>query len=430
MPRCRRSQSLKNQRSTSIVRSNANNLTDFPRLARAPIELEFFLDKRIFIRKIRYLTEELNNDSNYGKNGTVKTKFMLKCKLYLSIAKLRQGLPLTFQSTLGVILALGLTTSPAQAFDYFQTLPDKPLQPSNNPVTKAKAELGKRLFFDPSLSKSREYSCNHCHNVYNGGDDDRAFSPGYNQQLTKRSAPALWNIGLQTVLYWDGRSKSLEDQTKDHLLDKSIMSITKQELLQRLNDKGYKADFQKAFGSTKITLTTVAYAIASFERSLMSPNSPFDRYLKGNLNALSDEAIKGMQAFNEAGCLACHFGVNFAGPAPGPAMGMGDGFYELFPTKRGSEYETSLDLLSDKGLYEFSKKENEIHMWRVPPLRNIALSAPYFHNGSAKTLEQAIKVMGKAQFDFDLSKEKIAEIATFLRSLTGDMPAILNDSKK
>lgn len=313
----------------------------------------------------------------------------------------------------------------AHAFDYFQALPDKPLQPANNPLTKEKAALGKRLFFDKALSKSNQFSCNHCHNVYNGGDDDSAFSYGYNQQKTKRSTPALWNIGLQTVLYWDGRSTSLESQSKDHLLDKRIMAITKQELLQRLSDRGYKSEFKKAFGSESITLSRVANAIASFERALMSPNSPFDRYIKGNKDALSDMAIKGMQAFNKAGCLACHFGVNFAGPAPGPAMGMGDGFYELFPTKRGTQYETQLDLLSDLGRYEFTKQDYEKHMWRVPPLRNIALSAPYFHNGSAATLEEAIKAMGKAQFGFDLTGEQIQQIAAFLRSLTGDMPEIL-----
>lgn len=330
-------------------------------------------------------------------------------------------------------LVCGLTTlnpaaiSQAMAFDYFQVLPDKPLQPKNNPVTREKAELGKRLFFENALSKSNDFNCNSCHNVYNGGDDDQAFSQGYNQQTTHRSTPALWNIGLQTVLYWDGRATSLEDQTKDHLMDNAIMAISKQELLQRLKDLGYTSEFKKAFASESITLSRVANAIASFERSLMAPNSPFDLYLKGNKNALSEQAKKGMQAFNDSGCMACHFGVNLAGPAPGPAMGMGDGFYELFPTKRGTTYEQSLNLLSDKGRYEFTKNDGEIYMWRVPPLRNIALSAPYFHNGSAATLEEAIRAMGKAQFDFDLSEEKVAQIAAFLRSLTGDMPQILRD---
>jgi len=320
-----------------------------------------------------------------------------------------------------------LLSNNALAFDYFQPLPKKPLQPKNNPLTAEKAQLGKRLFFETALSKSSDFSCNHCHNVFNGGDDDQAFSTGFNNQQTHRSAPALWNIGLQTVLYWDGRSTSLEQQTKDHLMDKTIMAISKQEILQRLIDRGYKTEFKKAFGSESITLSRVANAIASFERALMAPNSPFDLYLKGNKNALSEMAVKGMQAFNDAGCLACHFGVNFAGPAPGPAMGLGDGFYELFPTKRGTSYEQSLNLLSDKGRYEFTKNEADMYMWRVPPLRNIALSAPYFHNGSAATLEEAIKAMGMAQFGFDLSDEKITQIAAFLRSLTGDMPAILRE---
>ena len=346
------------------------------------------------------------------------------------VESLKFGNPLARALCLWVALCAVSAFNPlfienAMAFDYFQALPEKPLQPKNNPLTPKKAALGKRLFFDVALSKSKDFSCNHCHNVYNGGDDDQAFSVGYNQQVTRRSAPALWNIGLQTVLYWDGRSTSLEEQTKDHLLDQSIMAMNEKELMKRLIEGGYRLDFKKAFGSNSITLSRVADAIASFERSLMAPNSPFDLYIKGNKDALSDLAIQGMQAFNQAGCMACHFGVNFAGPAPGPAMGMGDGFYELFPTKRGTEYEKSLDLLSDKGRYEFSKNESEMYMWRVPPLRNIALSAPYFHNGSAATLEDAIKAMGKAQFGFDLSETQIRQIAAFLRSLTGDTPKIL-----
>ena len=165
---------------------------------------------------------------------------------------------------------------------------------------------------------------------------------------------------MQTVLYWDGRIKTLEKQSKDHLLDPRIMANSKKELLKRLVDAGYQKAFEDAFGDdSDINLNNIAKALASFQRALMAPNSPFDRYLRGNKNALSETAIKGIETFNNAGCLACHFGVNFAGPAPGPAMGMGDGFYELFPNNLGSSYDQSHKLTEDLGRYEYSKDPSE-----------------------------------------------------------------------
>ena len=250
--------------------------------------------------------------------------------------------------------------SPVNAFDYLQPLPEQALVAKDNPLTKAKIALGKRLFFDTLLSKTNSHSCNYCHNLYTGGDDDRAYSQAPKLKPTSRSAPGLWNIGLQTVLYWDGRIKPLEKQSKDHLLDPRIMANSKKELLKRLVDAGYQKAFEDAFGDdSDINLNNIAKALASFQRALMAPNSPFDRYLRGNKNALSETAIKGIETFNNAGCLACHFGVNFAGPAPGPAMGMGDGFYELFPNNLGSSYDQSHKLTEDLGRYEYSKDPSE-----------------------------------------------------------------------
>jgi cytochrome c peroxidase len=320
----------------------------------------------------------------------------------------------------------------AHAFDYFQPLPEQPLVPADNPLNAAKIALGKRLFYDPRLSVKNTHSCNHCHNLLTGGDDDRAFSPTPDNDLTKRSTPGLWNIGMQTVLYWDGREKTLESQALDHLSDPDIMGFDnaktlEKRLKQRLKqDESYRDAFSKAFNDDNgISMANIAKALASFQRALMAPNSAFDRYIKGDKTALSPAAVKGMQEFNEAGCLACHFGTNFAGPAPGPAMKMGDGFYELFPNILGSSYDESLHLLDDLGRYEYSKNPAEKRMWRVPPLRNIALTAPYFHNGSAKTLREAVRVMGKTQFKHDLNEEQIDHITAFLRSLTGELPEVL-----
>lgn len=335
------------------------------------------------------------------------------------------GAPLS--AVLGVVFVF---IQPAQAFDYFQPLPEQPMVPADNPLSKTKIELGKRLFYDIRLSKNNSHSCNHCHNLLNGGDDDKAYSTSPDNTTTKRSAPGLWNIGLQTVLYWDGRAKTLESQALDHLADPVIMGFSNTDsLIQRLKgDADYHSAFANAFNEKQpINLNNLAKALASFQRALMAPNSAFDRYIRGDKTALSAAAVKGMQEFNDAGCLACHFGTNFAGPAPGPALKMGDGFYELFPNNLGSQYDRSHQLTKDLGRYEYSKNPDEKYMWRVPSLRNIALTGPYFHNGSAKTLREAVTIMAKTQFGNKLSDEQLDNITAFLRSLTGEVPEVLRE---
>jgi cytochrome c peroxidase len=319
-------------------------------------------------------------------------------------------------------------TIPVFAFDYFQPLPNTVPVPDNNPNTVFKVELGKQLFFDPRLSLDGSLTCNNCHNIAAGGEDGRAQSLGYKQTPTRRSAPTLWNIAYQTVLFWDGRARSLEDQAKEHLTDANIFGISDENVLvERLAGiPEYRRNFARAFGEqATISLDTIAKALASFERTLITPDSPFDKYIRGNNTLLSEAALRGMEAFRQVGCLACHFGVNFAGPAPGPALHMGDGFYELFPNNRGSKYDKQYHLTDDKGIYEVTKNPADKYLWRVPPLRNIALTAPYFHNGSAKTLVEAVRIMAKTQENKVLSDQEIADIIAFLNSLTGQRPALL-----
>jgi len=320
-----------------------------------------------------------------------------------------------------------LLATPTYAFDYLQPLPDKVPVPADNPMTPAKIKLGKQLFFDSRLSENGTLSCNNCHNIFAGGEDARSFSIGYQGKITDRSAPSLWNVGFKTVLYWDGREKSLEAQTKNHLIDKIITGFSnKQDYLHRLNSiQGYQKEFNQAFGNnSEISLSLVAKAISSFERTLVTPNSRFDRFIKGNKSLFSDQEKRGMEEFRLQGCIACHFGVNFSGPAPGPALKMGDGFYEIFPNYRGSKYDKQYDLLSDKGIYLLTNNPRDMYMWRVPSLRNIALTAPYFHNGSAKTLHEAILIMGKAQYNYDLTVQQANDILVFLNTLTGERAAI------
>ena len=330
----------------------------------------------------------------------------------------------------GMALAMFTNMGYAAAFDYFQPLPEQPLIPEQNPLTEEKIALGKKLFFDKRLSSNNQLSCNDCHNLSNNRKPTPALAIGVSGKSSKRNPPTLLNIGLQTVLYWDGRTANLEQQAIDHLGDPDIMgNIDKEALLNKLsNDKHYVKEFMNTFDSAHaIKMQNIASALASFQRALMTPNSPFDRYIKGDDKAISAQAKTGMQLFNDTGCLACHFGVNFAGPAPGPAMGMGDGFYELFPNNLGSVYDTSHQLTDDLGRYEFSRDPGEKYMWRVPPLRNIALTAPYFHNGSAKTLQEAVTIMAKTQTNKTLTKTEIDAIVAFLQTLTGELPAVLKE---
>ncbi len=328
-------------------------------------------------------------------------------------------------------LITALLSSPVAAFDYLQPLPDEIPVPANNPITAAKVELGKILFFDSRLSLDGTLSCNSCHNIMSGGEDGRAFSIGFQGKKTRRSAQSLWNVAFKTVLFWDGHAKSLEAQTIEHILDKTITGYTNEsDFVKRIKSiGGYQQAFNNAFKNTfnkpvEINLKLVSQALSSFERTLTTPDSRFDRYIKGEKSLLTEQEKRGMEEFRLKGCIACHFGVNFSGPAPGPALKMGDGFYELFPNNRGSKYDKLYNLLEDKGIYYLTKNPGHEYMWRVPSLRNIALTAPYFHNGSARTLREAILIMGKTQYGHDLSDQQVEDIQAFLMSLTGKTPDI------
>ena len=325
------------------------------------------------------------------------------------------------------LLLITLSCAPllAHGFDYFQPLPKQVPVPKDNGLTKAKIELGKKLFFDARLSREHSHTCNTCHNLTARDSDPRAVSLGANGLPTRRNAPALWNIGFQTVLFWDGRANSLEEQFKQHAVDVQITGYDESvALLTRLHSiPGYVTEFKRVFKSD-ITLDNVAKAVASFERTLVTPNSRFDRYMRGNKNALNAQELRGKEEFRSVECLSCHFGVNFAGPAPGPALHMGDGFYELFPNYLGSAYDASHHLADDLGVFEFDHDPAHQRLWRVPPLRNIALTAPYFHNGSARTLEDAVRIMAKVQLKKELSDQQVADLVAFLNSLTGTLPKI------
>lgn len=300
----------------------------------------------------------------------------------------------------------------------WEPLPAQAPTPADNPLTEAKAELGKRLFFETQLSKTGEISCNSCHTVHTSGTDNKPVSMGIHRQLGGRNSPTVWNAAFWTVQFWDGRIASLEEQAKRPLINPVEMGMENHDaVVKRLVDlKTYGESFKKAFGDTAITIDRIAKAIASYERTLLTPDSAFDRYLKGDKTALNATALRGMALVKETGCTSCHSGPHFNGPVvPG-------GFYMKFPTIPGSEYEKKYELAKDLGRFVSTQNEADKNMWRVPSWRNVELTAPYFHNGKVETLEEAVRVMAKTQLAKDLKEVEVQDIVAFLKTLTGKKP--------
>ena len=303
----------------------------------------------------------------------------------------------------------------------FRPLPDKAPHPVDNPPTVSKIELGKMLYFDPRLSIDGTISCNSCHNVMSDGADGRPVGVGVQGQRGGRGSPTVWNSAFHTVQFWDGRAVTLEDQAKGPLTNPIEMGMPSHDLvITRIKEiPGYIDAFKKAFPKDKeITIDHVAKAIATYERTLITPNSRFDKYMKGNKKILTAQEIRGMKLVDEIGCTSCHTGVNFAGEG----FKMGEGNYQPFPQIPGSKYDKMYDLTSDLGRYEVTKKAEDKNHWRVPTWRNVALTAPYFHNGKVKTLDEAVRVMAKTQLDADLTDPQVADIVAFLNTLTGEFP--------
>ncbi len=317
-------------------------------------------------------------------------------------------------------LLLALATSAAHALT---PLPDQVPVPAHNPMSTAKVALGKQLFFDPRLSLDGTVSCFSCHNVTTaGGDDDRATSIGVGGNLGNRSAPTVLNSAYMSVLFWDGRAASLEEQAKGPLINPVEMAMPDHaSVIARLRKiPGYVRQFNAVFsGKDTLTLDNVARAIAAYERTLVTPDSPVDRFLKGDSTALSVQAQRGMRLFDKLGCVRCHNGPNYAGLI----IKEGALFYpwnlQKFPTFRGSVYETKYALADDLGRFEVTRNFRDRHMFRIPTLRNIALTGPYMHNGRVPNLEEAVRVMAKVQLDKEITDAEVKDIVAFLEGLTG-----------
>ncbi len=312
-----------------------------------------------------------------------------------------------------------------EALGALQSLPKKVPTPADNPQTPVKIELGKALYFDPRLSKDGTISCNSCHNVMGGGDDGRPVGVGVKGQRGGRGSPTVWNSAFNTVQFWDGRAASLEDQAKGPLTNPIEMGMESHDAVMMRVKKipGYLDMFKKAFPKDKepVSIDNLARAIASFERTLITPDSPFDLYKNGNKKAMTPAAVRGMVLVHQIGCTSCHGGANFNGEG----FAMGEGNYQPFPQVPGSVYDKQYDLVSDLGRYEVTKKDDDKNLWRVPTWRNVAVTAPYFHNGKVKTLDEAVRVMAKTQLDMDLKTEQVSDVVAFLNALTGKVPTIV-----
>ena len=317
-------------------------------------------------------------------------------------------------------IVFALTTNAAQAYEW-QALPDKAPEPADNPTTPEKVELGRLLFMDPRFSETGTVSCNSCHNLMLGGDDNRAVSMGVHGKTGGRSAPTVWNSAFSSSQFWDGRAASLEDQAKGPVVNPVEMGMTDLEkAMNRVRSiPGYKPYFVEAFGADNpMTVDNAAKAVAAFERTMITPNSLYDRYVKGDKNAMDEQQQRGMKTFAEIGCTSCHSGPAFNGPA----MAAGSGFFMKSPTFEDSEYVSRYELMKDKGRHEVTGKDSDKHLFKVPTLRNIALTAPYLHAGSVPTLNEAMKVMTKVQLNKDLNDAQTADIVAFLNGLTGEFP--------
>jgi cytochrome c peroxidase len=309
-------------------------------------------------------------------------------------------------------IALASTVSIVNAGD---ALPTEAPAPADNPTTPAKVALGRMLYHDPRLSSMGTVSCSSCHNTMLGGEDNRPVAMGVNGQTGGRSAPTVWNAAFNAVQFWDGRAPTLEAQAAGPVTNPIEMGMKSwDDVVARLESiEGYKKAFADAFGGNAISKDTATKAIAAYERTLITPNSPYDRYVTGEKSALTEQQERGMNKAVELGCTGCHSGPAFNGP----------GMFQKFPVHSNGMYQAKYHFGNDLGLAEVTKKPGDEHLFKVPTLRNIALTAPYFHNGSVKTLEEAVKIMAKLQLDKDLSKAEIADIVAFLNALTGEFPA-------
>ena len=289
----------------------------------------------------------------------------------------------------------------------------KVLNNPDNPLTKEKILLGKQLFFDTILSKESTISCASCHILQDGGDDNRPTAIGYKGRKNPfhLNSPTVLNVALAKAQFWNGRAKNVEEQAKGPIQSHFEMNLDKKEAVKRVKaNPHYKQEFEKVF-KDGVTFENITKAIGAYERTLLT-RSGYDRFLEGDNSAISKEAKKGFGLFIDLGCKGCHTGMSVGGQS-----------LQRFPLRRcKSIYDLKCMLGDQRFPFEniggFLGKDGQQY-FRVPILRNVARTAPYFHNGSVKNLEDAVRIMGEHQVGVELNKEQIKAIVAFLKSLNG-----------
>lgn len=289
--------------------------------------------------------------------------------------------------------------------------PEEPITPLPRAIEldADKVRLGEKLFHDVRLSRGDVLACSTCHRLAAGGDDDLARSPGIDGKPLEFNTPTVFNAALSFRLNWRGNFRSLEEQIEAVLHDPDLMNTTWEELLPKLRaDDAYRDAFSAIYGSEPEP-AHVMDALATYERSLITPDAPFDRYLRGERDSLKPEERRGYELFKVYGCTACHQGVNVGGNLF-QKFGI---FHDPFA---GSDAISKADL----GRFTITGEETDRHVFRVPSLRNVAITAPYFHDGGVATLAEAVESMARSQLGRSLSAQDVDLIVKFLRTLTGE----------
>ncbi len=311
---------------------------------------------------------------------------------------------LPFSICLGTLL-IGIGSAQASSYE-------EPIQPiiAAKPKNMALVELGKKLYFDPRLSKSGFISCNSCHNLSMGGTDNIKTSIGHKWNQGPINSPTVLNSSMNIAQFWDGRAADLKAQAGGPIANPGEMAFTHElavDVLQSI--PGYVTEFKHAFGSDTINIDKVTTAIAAFEETLVTPNSRFDQWLKGNKKSLTKQEVAGYQLFKDSGCTACH---------NGPAVG-GNSFQKLGVVE---PYKTTNKA---EGRIAVTGNADDRNVFKVPTLRNIEMTYPYFHDGEVATLTDAVDTMGRVQLGKQFTADENSKIVAFLKTLTGKQPSFM-----
>jgi len=297
----------------------------------------------------------------------------------------------------------------------------KELNSSYNPMSSQKILLGKKLYFDPILSKDYSVSCATCHILSEGGDDNLPVAIGYHGRVNPHhlNSPTVLNSALQKFEFWDGRVKTVEEQAGGPIQAPFEMNLTPKEAIERLNSNiEYKRAFTEVFGENGITFENIRMAIGAYERTLLTRGA-FDKFLEGNNSAISPQAKRGLTIFIRRGCKSCHSGMSVGGQfiKRFPLRRYLDDYlgFELYPKFKKKMSEFPFDNIGD-----FHGRDGQDY-FKVPVLRNIARTAPYFHNGSVKDLHEAVRIMSKYQIGDEFNKRDIDDVVAFLKTLNGEI---------